>query len=301
MGRNSKYLLLFLLAFICEMALLGALYLHNNGPTVAVLNPQGVIAAKERSLIITATLLMLIVVIPVYVLTFLIVWKYREGNKKAKYTPDWDRHAGLEFAWWAIPGIIIAILAVITWHSSHTLDPFRPLASNKRPLTVQVVALQWKWLFIYPEQNIASINYLQIPAQTPINFQITSDAPMNSFWIPQLGGQVYAMSGMSTHLNLMADGLGTYRGVSANISGEGFAGMNFTVNSSTPEGFDQWVRVAHSSSKALSLSEYNKLARPSLDNPVAYYASSEQNLYGKVIGKFLGPVIGDGAHLHGDY
>src|SRR5260221_84355 len=156
MNKKRIYALSILIAAICEIALLATLFWHGRQmPNVAVLNPRGSIGSQERSLIVTSTLLMLIVVIPVYLLTFGIVWKYREDNKAAKYTPDWDHHIGLEIAWWAIPGAIISVLAVITWHSSHSLDPFKPLASDKRPLTIQVVALQWKWLFIYPEQGIA--------------------------------------------------------------------------------------------------------------------------------------------------
>src|SRR5476649_775967 len=178
--------------------------------TIAVLSPKGQIADKERHLIILATLLMLIVVVPVYVMMFVIAWKYREGNTKARYTPDWDHSNGLEFLWWAIPMAIIAVLSVITFKSSHELDPFKALSSTKPPITIQVVALQWKWLFIYPNQNIASVNYFRMPANTPVDFEITADSPMNSFWIPQLGGQIYAMPGMSTELHLMADGVGKY-------------------------------------------------------------------------------------------
>jgi cytochrome o ubiquinol oxidase subunit II len=260
-----------------------------QGHTLAVLSPQGLIAAKERSLIILATLLMLLVVVPVFILTFTIAWKYRAGNPKATYTPEWSHHTLLELTWWAIPCAIIGILAVITWTSSHDLDPFQPLDTATRPLTVQVVALQWKWLFIYPEQHIASLNQLEIPAGTPVSFEITSDAPMNSFWIPQLGGQVYAMSGMSTQLHLVADQPGTYRGVSANLSGRGFAGMSFTTKATSQAEFDQWVKAAQQSSRSLGLDAYGQLARPSEHDAPAVYRLTANDLYDRTIRKYMMP------------
>ena len=218
MMNKSKFIAigLLILGAIAGVALL----LH--GHTIDVLVPKGTIAKKELDLLVTATLLMLIVVIPVFVLTFTIAWKYRASNTKAKYTPDWDHNRAIETVWWAIPFVLILILSVITWQSSHELDPFKPLASSKQPITIQVVALQWKWLFIYPEQHIATVNYVQFPVDTPVNFVITSDAPMNSFWIPQLGGQIYAMAGMSTQLHLMATDPGSYNGSSVTPQRTGF-------------------------------------------------------------------------------
>jgi cytochrome o ubiquinol oxidase subunit 2 len=172
---------------------------------IPVLEPAGPIGRKERNLIIEAFLLSMIVVIPVYVMLVGFAWKYRAGNKKAKYRPDMEGSPILETIWWGIPIIIISILAVVTFKSSHDLDPFKSLDSKKTPMTVQAVALQWRWLFIYPQQNVASINYVKLPKDTPVEFQITADAPMNSFWIPQLGGQIYAMSGMATQLHGQCD------------------------------------------------------------------------------------------------
>lgn len=263
------------------------LYVYGNN--IAVLNPRGLLAERERRLMITALILMLIVVIPVYIMTFAIAWRYRAGNTKAKYTPDWDRSLKAELTWWGVPLAIIAILAVITWQSSHQLDPYRPIDSNKKPLTVQVIALDWKWLFIYPEQKVASLNFMEMPVGRPVNFEITSDAPTNSFWIPQLGGQIYAIAGMKSELNLMADSPGTYNGLSANISGRGFAGMKFTVLASSDEGFNQWVAAAAGSAEKLNLTEYNRLAKPSQNNPVKYYALSEPALFTEVINKYTKP------------
>ncbi|MDO8603931.1 MAG: ubiquinol oxidase subunit II [bacterium] len=258
---------------------------HNMG----VFNPKGVIALAEKDLIVTTTLLMLIVVIPVFVLLAAFIWRYRATNTKATYTPDWSGSKILETIWWAIPTAIIIALGIITWKSTHALNPYTPLVSNVPPITIEVVALDWKWLFIYPEQNIATVNFVQFPVGTPVNFKITGDAPMNSFWIPQLGGQIYAMAGMNTKLHLMASEAGEYAGLSANYSGAGFSGMKFTAKASTQEEFDAWVETVRQSPITLSLSEYDELAQKSRNNPVTYYSSAEENLYGKIIMKYMEP------------
>jgi cytochrome o ubiquinol oxidase subunit 2 len=267
--------------------LLGILFLRSHN--VAVLNPGGVIASKERGLMIVATLLSLFVIIPVYTLTVAIAWKYREGNRKAKYTPDWDRHGGLEFLWWGIPCAIILVLAVITWQSSHALDPYKPLDATAKPLIVEVIAMNWKWLFIYPEQHIASVNLLQFPVNTPISFYVTSDAPMNSFWIPQLGGQIYAMPGMSSQLHLMASKVGSFNGSSANISGKGFAGMTFVAKSTSQSDFDKWIASVKKSPQKLNQATYDEIAKPSEHYPVSYYSTVKDGLYDTVIMKYMMP------------
>ncbi|HSW71020.1 MAG TPA: ubiquinol oxidase subunit II, partial [Gammaproteobacteria bacterium] len=195
-----------------------------NGQSFILLNPGGRIAADEKHLLIIAVLLMLIVVLPVIILTLSFAWRYRAGNSKASYLPNWEHHARLEVLWWSIPCVIVAILATITWFSSYRLDPYRPLAvSASKELTIQAVALEWKWLFIYPEQNIASLNFIQVPVGVPLHFLITAEGPMNALHIPQLGGQIYAMAGMQTQLHLIADLPGRYRGLATNFSGEGFS------------------------------------------------------------------------------
>lgn len=279
----------FIFAILLVIGVIAAVALYIYGTNIAVLDPKGIVAEKQRNLIIITTLLGLVIILPVYIMTFAIAWKYRASNTKAKYTPDWDHHPLAEFIWWAIPCLIILILAVITWQSSHDLDPYKPLASTKKPLKVQVVALPWKWLFIYPEYNIASVNYLHIPVDTPINFEITSDAPMNSFWIPQLGGQVYAMAGMNARLHLMASEAGSYQGSSANISGVGFSGMKFTTDASELNDFDDWIKIAQTSSKDLDVQEYKRLVRPSENNLVTYYNLKNNDLYNKIIMKYMMP------------
>ncbi|MGH7157525.1 MAG: ubiquinol oxidase subunit II [Candidatus Saccharimonadales bacterium] len=288
MARESKRApVLLAAAVVVSLAVIVLAVWLLAGKNIAVLNSAGTIAEQERNLILLASLLSLIIVVPVFGLTFYIAWKYRASNKKAKYEPNWDRDKRIEALWWGVPLALIAVLSVITWVTSHRLDPFKPLASSEQPLQVQVVALEWKWLFIYPEQNIATVNFVQFPEDRPVTFIITSDAPMNSFWIPQLGGQIYAMSGMSTRLHLQADQPGEYHGSSANISGRGFAGMTFTAKSSTQNDFDAWVRSVQNSDGQLDKVVYGQLAAPSENNPVAYYAPVQTGLYDEVVDKFM--------------
>jgi len=262
-------------------------YLHNKN--FAVLNPAGEVGHKERNLIIVTVLLGLLVVVPVYIMTFTIAWRYREGNTKAKYSPELSGNRWAEGLWWGIPSVIILVLSVITWNSSHALDPFKPLASAKSPVTVEVVALDWKWLFIYPKEGIASINYMRFPVGTPVDFYITADAPMNSLWIPQLGSQIYAMPGMSTQLHLIADKTGNYAGSSANISGAGFADMRFTASASSQADYDNWIALARNSGGTLDANAYHQLAKPSVSPTTPMYSSVESDLYSRVLLKYMVP------------
>jgi cytochrome o ubiquinol oxidase subunit 2 len=254
-----------------------------------LLEPKGIVAAEELNILIICVALMLVVVIPVIVMSFIFAYKYREKNTSATYKPEWAHSVTLEIIWWTIPCIIIAILGVITWKTSHSLDPFKPIARNdKQTITVQVMALEWKWLFIYPDQNIATVNYLQLPVNVPVKFEITSNGPMNSFLIPQLGGQIYAMAGMKTELHLIADSIGKYEGLSANFSGNGFANMKFVTNVTTQEAFDQWVKTVKLSRQALTLDTYRELALPSESHP-ALYSSINKNLFKFVVMKAMMP------------
>lgn len=264
----------------------GVMFFRHH--TIAVLSPQGTIASQERRLIFLAVGLSIIVVLPVFIMTILFAWKYRASNKRAIYKPDWGNNRIAEGLWWGIPTLIILVLSVITWQSSHSLDPYKALASPQPPMTIQVVALQWKWLFIYPEQHLASVNFVAMPEQRPVHFEITSDAPMNSFWIPQLGGQIYAMSGMVTSLNLMADHAGSYRGSSANISGEGFGSMHFVAQAMTAHDFTDWVTKTRNANKQyLDQSSYARLAQPSQNVKPMYYASVNSNLYNNIVMKYM--------------
>lgn len=252
-----------------------------------VLQPAGEIAEKQRNLLVFASILSLVVIVPVFILAFTIAWKYREGNTKATYKPNWAHSKRLEVIWWGIPILIIIVLAIVTWRSSHDLDPYRALEADNEPLQVQVVALQWRWLFIYPEQDIATINYVQFPENTPVEFTITADSPMNSFWIPKLGGQIYAMPGMSTKLHLIANQTGLYDGSSANLSGEGFAGMRFTAESTSRADFGAWVRSIHETGEHLDFATYELLAKPTTDTSVTYFSSRDEALYDTVIHKYM--------------
>lgn len=262
-------------------------FVHGPFP---ILSPSGSVAMSERDLILIATSLMLLIVIPVFILTFVIAWRYRATNTKARYAPNWEHNKIEEFIWWAVPCVIVLLLANITWTSTHELDPYRPLQSEIPPITIQVVALNWKWLFIYPEYGIASVNALQFPEKTPLNFQITADAPMNSFWIPALGGQIYAMAGMVTQLHLIANSRGEYKGLSANFSGDGFAGMKFTAKAVTSAEFNTWVSGLKSApGTVLNLDEYNRLAHPSENEVARYYSSVDDALYTDIVHKFMAP------------
>jgi cytochrome o ubiquinol oxidase subunit 2 len=280
--KLSEHKIQVLIGLVAFTLLIGYAFQTSN---LTLLNPKGIIALKERNLIITIILLMLAVVIPVFGLTAYIAWNYRDGNKKAKYAPG--HNSKFEAMWWAIPSVVVLVLAVITWKSTHELDPFKQIKSDKKPITIQVVALQWKWLFIYPEQNIATVNFIQFPAQTPVNFELTADAPMNSFWIPQLGGQMYAMAGMSTSLHLMASAPGDFAGSAAEISGRGFAGMRFLARASTQANFDAWVQSVKKSPNTIDLASYNKLSEPSENNQMTYFSSATNDLYHQVMMKFM--------------
>ena len=248
----------------------------------------GIIAHKEHDLMIIAVLLMLLVIVPVLGLTIFFAWHYRAGNSHATYTPDWDHAKTDELIWWAIPFEIILVLAALTWTSTHELDPWKPLQSNVPPVTVEVVALNWKWLFIYPDLHIATVNELEIPEHTPINFKLTADAPMNSFWIPKLGGQIMAMTGMVTELHLMATEQGVFQGRSANFSGDGFAGMQFDTRSVSSSTFAAWVASVQSSGIPLDETAYNTLAQPSQYVPPTGYVLTDTTLFSKIVAKYRG-------------
>ena len=258
---------------------------------MALLDPKGIIAASEKELMIDATVLMLIVVIPVILITFWFAWRYRASNKKATYRPNDHHSTAIEIVCWTIPIIIIAILGTMTWISSHKLDPYKKIDMKGKVITVQAVALNWKWLFIYPGKHIATINYVQIPVNHQIQFQITSDAPMNSFAIPRLAGQIYAMGGMRTKLHLVGNEVGVYRGLSTNFSGGGFADMHFKVHVTSEKDYQAWVRKTQRAPTKLTVAEYSKLMKNSTNNPVQYFSGVTDGLFSMVINKYLKPNV----------
>jgi cytochrome o ubiquinol oxidase subunit 2 len=257
-----------------------------------VLDPQGAIGVSEKTLLITSVLLMLLIVVPVIVLTLVVAWHYRASNTKAKYRPDFNHSLPIEIVIWVIPCLIILVLGIITWDSTHALDPYRRIANgDRKPINVEVVALDWKWLFIYPDLHVASVNEMAMPVGTPVSFNITSDTVMNSFFIPQLGSQIYAMAGMQTRLHLMADHPGTYRGISANFSGDGFSGMKFNAIATDQAGFDAWVKKARQSTATLDGGAMAKLEQASQDVPVSYFGSVTGNPYGDLVSSFMGKAM----------
>ncbi|MDP5057609.1 MAG: ubiquinol oxidase subunit II [Marinomonas hwangdonensis] len=284
-------MILLLTRILSKVALAVMVGLLLAGCQGGVLDPKGQIGIEQKQLIIVATLLMLIVVIPVIVMTLYFAWKYREGRDEI-YEPKWSHSTKIETIVWSVPIVIVIILAVITWKSTHALDPYKPLEHEKDHINVQVVSMNWKWLFIYPDLGIASVNELRFPANVPVAFQITSEGTMNSFFIPQLGSQIYSMAAMVTRLHLIANEPGTYAGISANYSGGGFSGMKFdAVATPTEEDFYAWVEGVKAGSHnvinngILDQTAYEKLAEFDADayhhvpTPVQYYNSIESGIF----------------------
>ena len=260
-----------------------------SGCDSALLNPKGQIALEQRSLILTAFGLMMIVVIPAVFMAVFFAWKYRASNTQAKYSPNWSHSNKVEAVVWTIPILIIIFLGVLTWKSTHALEPSKPLVSDVKPVEIDVVALDWKWLFIYPEQGIATVNQIAFPANTPVNFKITSNTVMNSFFIPTLGSQIYAMAGMQTKLHLIANEPGTFDGISANFSGRGFSGMKFKAIATKDDAeFQQWVAKVKAAPNTLTtMDDFEKLAAPSENHPVEYFSTANPELFKQVIDKFM--------------
>jgi cytochrome o ubiquinol oxidase subunit II len=269
-----------------------------TGCNTVVMNPSGDIAKQQAHLVLVSTLLMLLIIVPVIALTLLFAWRYRKSNTKAVYTPDWDHSTQLELVIWGAPLLIIIALGLLTWISTHLLDPYRPLDridANRpvplaaKPLVVQVVALDWKWLFIYPEQGIATVNELVTPVDVPIRFKISASTVMNSFYIPALAGQVYAMPGMDTTLNAVLNKPGTYDGFSANYSGAGFSHMRFKYHGVTEQEFGDWVKQMKAGGGTLNRADYLALEKPSEREPVRHYATVATNLYDAIINRCVAP------------
>lgn len=254
-----------------------------------LLNPKGAIGEQEKNLILIATGLMLLVVIPVMILTVVFAWRYRASNTKAAYAPQWAHSTKIEVVVWSIPCVIVATLAVLIWQTTHAIDPFRPLESNVQPVNVEVVALDWKWLFIYPDYGIATVNHLTVPVGTPINFRLTSASMMNSFFIPQLGSQIYAMAGMQTKLHLIADEPGIYPGRSSAFSGPGFSDMRFDTVAVPQEQFEDWVMRARSGNapSVLDQATYRSLEQPSIKAPPKIYGSVSPGLFDSIVDRFM--------------
>ena len=257
---------------------------------VAILNPKGQIGHDEKTLLITATVLMLLVVIPVIIMTLVFAWKYRASNTKARYEPKWSHSTAIEVVVWSIPCMIVLVLAVLTWRSSHALDPYKPLESDVKPVTIEAISLDWKWLFIYPEEKIAVVNEIKFPVDTPLNFKITADTVMNAFFIPHLGSMIYSMAAMETKLHLIANETGEFPGMSSHYSGAGFAKMHFTAHSVTEAEYQQWLAQVRAGQNTLDQTSFKALGeeRNAEWYPVTYYGQVEEGLFDWVIAKHMG-------------
>ena len=278
--------------------LLPALLALTGCARTVVLDPTGDVARQQGDLIVVATVLMLIVIVPVIALTLVFAWRYRASNKAAPYTPDWDHSTQLELVIWAVPLLIIIALGAITWITTHTLDPYRPLdrlskgrpvPAGVAPLEVQVVSLDWKWLFIYPKEGVATVNELALPVDRPVRFLLTSSSVMNAFYIPELAGMIYTMPGMQTELNAVANQPGTFQGLSSNYSGAGFSHMRFTVHATDAAGFEAWVAKARTAGERLDRARYLALEKPSEREPARLFAGVDPGLYDAILNRCVDP------------
>jgi cytochrome o ubiquinol oxidase subunit 2 len=259
------------------------------GCTEGVLDPKGPIAAAERQILLNALGIMLAIVIPTILATLGVAYWFRSSNTRARYLPNFEYSGRLEMLVWAIPAMTVILVGGVAWVGAHDLDPRKPIASDVKPLNVQVISLDWKWLFIYPDEGIATVNQLTIPVGTPVKFELTSSGVMNSFFVPQLGGQIYTMAGMVTHVHLQADHPGTYRGLSAQYSGGGFADMRFSVDAVPAEDFARWVDTARNAGPVLDAQTYAELVKPSEAVGPLTYSAVAPGLFNGVVGPVVPP------------
>jgi cytochrome o ubiquinol oxidase subunit II len=250
--------------------------------SAGVLDPEGPIASAERLILFNATAIMLVVVVPVIVLTLAFAWWYRASNERAAYEPDWSYSGHVELVTWSIPAMVVILLAAVGWIGSHQLDPAVKLKADAKPMRVEVVSLDWKWLFIYPDQQVATVNQLVIPTGVPVQFLLTSATVMNSFFVPQLGSQIYTMPGMTTQLNLLAARPGDYPGLSANFSGDGFSDMRFMVHAVPATEFASWLTRTREAGPALNADAYAQLARPEADAQARTYGDVDADLFQRI-------------------
>jgi cytochrome o ubiquinol oxidase subunit II len=270
----------------CSSAAAAAALLTACAP--GVLDPQGPVGAADRTILIDSLAIMLAIVVPTILATLGFAWWFRASNTKARYLPDWAFSGSIELVVWSIPLMVIILLGGVTWVGAHQLDPAVPLASKAKPVEIQVVSLDWKWLFIYPELQVASVNELNVPAGVPLHFTLTSASVMNSFFVPQLGSMIYTMNGMATQLNLQADAPGTFQGISAHFSGDGFSDMRFDVRARAPEDFAAWLAAARKGGNTLDGAAYAALARQG-SVPASTFGKVDRSLFDKVVSLELAP------------
>ncbi len=256
---------------------------------LALLDPQGSVGIAEKTILIDSFAIMLAIVVPTIIAALGFAWWFRASNTRARYLPDWAYSGRIEMIVWSIPLLVILLLGGVAWIGSHQLDPAEPLASDKAPLEVQVVSLDWKWLFIYPDQHVASVNQLVVPAGVPLHFSLTSASVMNVFFIPQLGSMIYTMNGMRTRLNLIADTPGTFRGQSSHFSGDGFSDMHFDVKAVPEDQFTAWANATRQTGPTLDAAAYNALAKQSVDQPPSTYRAVADGLFEQIVTQQLPP------------
>jgi cytochrome o ubiquinol oxidase subunit 2 len=279
--KRKSYFAFIALSSICAAAFLGGC------SSIVLFDPKGPIGDAERFIILTAIALMLIVVIPVFVMSFLFARRYRASNTEATYTPKWSYSKKIDLVIWLVPIAIVTALAILAWSETHHLNPYKPIYPSINPTRIEAVSLDWKWLFIYPDHHIATVNQLVFPVKVPLNFRITADTVMTSFFIPQLGSQIYAMAGMQSLLHLMADEPGVYFGQNQQFSGRGFAGMNFKAIAVSREEFEEWVQKTKQSPDTLDLARFEDLEKPSVGYPVTYFSSVKPDLFDSIIRKYI--------------
>lgn len=269
------------------LVIAAALLLSGCGlNTAPILHPKGPVALAQRDLLFTALFVMLIVVIPVFIFAALFVWRYRANGGKGKYTPDWAYSARIDAVIWLVPALIVAVLGYLLWTTTHKLDPYKAIGNPDQAIVVEAVAQDWKWLFIYPEYGIATVNELAFPNERTLALRITSDTVMNSFMIPALGGQIYAMAGMTSRLHLVADEPGQFTGRNTMYSGDGFADQHFQTYAMTNEDFDAWVEKVRESPDSLDAAAYDTLVKPSIAHQVEYYSGYEEGLFEQILAKY---------------
>jgi cytochrome o ubiquinol oxidase subunit II len=280
--------------FIVFSLLLTVLLSGCSHHTAGLLNPKGLVASQERTLFFDSLALMLIVVIPVIIMSLAFAFRYRASHPTSDYRPNWSHSIFLETIWWSVPCVIIVVLGIMTWRSSHKLDPYRKLDVPGKPLLIQAVALPWKWLFIYPKQNIATDNFVELPKNRQVEFWITSDnVPMSAFFIPQLGSQIYSMAGMRTRLHLISNSEGLYEGLNTQYNGDGFSDMHFKVRVTDKKTFNNWVRKTRKASRPLNKLAYYKLTTPNKiigkPYPVHYYSGIPKNFFMHIMDQYTKP------------
>jgi cytochrome o ubiquinol oxidase subunit II len=269
------------------------------GCQAAVLDPRGPIGRAERIILVDSLAIMLAIVVPTIIATLAFAWWFRAGNKRARYLPDWSFSGRVELVVWSIPIMVILLLGGVTWISAHDLDPARPIASERKAIEIQVVSLDWKWLFIYPDSGVATVNELVVPAGVPLHFTLTSASVMNAFFVPQLGSMIYTMNGMQTELQLRADDPGTYLGLSAHYSGDGFSDMRFPVRALPVDQFVAWTTATRGTGRALDAVSYAALARQSINDPPGAYGAVQDGLFAMIVSQALPPAPGPDLVGHG--